>query len=175
MNKLILGIAATIGFAVSAHAQVTSSIGYTHLSDHRGVDVGAAVASIGYRVEGDGRWSFQPQVGAGIGVVDDTVRGYSAVPPGPMVDVELESLLVLGGRVQYQADGGTYFFLQPTLMRVELDGGNNLATRGLNDSDWEFGGDMGVGHMFSERIGLEASYGVLDGEPVANAALRLNF
>lgn len=175
MKKLLLGLTLTLGFALNAHSQVTSSVGVTYLSDHRGVDVGAVVGSIGYRVEGEGGWSFQPEFRAGIGIIDDSVRGFSPVGPGPKVDVEIDRLFSAAARVQYHTAGGAYWFLQPVLTRVELDAGYNLATRGLHDSEWEFGGDIGAGFMFGERFGVEASYGVLDTEPVATAAFRFYF
>lgn len=173
MKKLFLGLTLTFGLALNAHSQVTSSVGVTYLPDYRGVDVGAAFGSIGYRIDMNSKWSCQPELRAGIGVIDDSVRGFSPVQPGPMVDVELDNLLGAAGRFQYQSDGGTYLFVQPNLTRVKLNGGNNLATRGLSESDRELGGDVGAGFLFGEGFGVEASYGVLDGEPVATAALRL--
>lgn len=175
MKKLILGLALTAGIMLNAHSQGTSSLGVTYLSDHRGVDVGAVVGSLGYRIEAEGGWSFQPEIRAGLGIIDDSVRGFSEVGQGPMVDVELDNLLGVAARVQYQPNASVYLFAQPTLTRIELDAGNNLATRGLNDAEWEIGGDVGAGYLIGERFGIEGSYGVLDGESVLNVALRLYF
>lgn len=172
MKKLILGLILALGFVLNAHSQVTSSLGGTYLSDYRGVDVGALVGSLGYRIAGEGNWSFQPEVRYGVGITDDSVRGFSPSPPAPQVDVELDNMYGVVARFQYQTDGNAYLFVQPTLTRIELDAGTNLAVRPLNDPEWAFGADIGAGFMFGERFGLEGSYGVIDKESVFTAALR---
>ena len=175
MRQLFLGFILTIGFAASAHAQLTSSVGVTYLSDHRGVDVGALVGSIGYRLEGDSGWSFQPELRAGTGIIDDSLPGYSPVGSGPMIDIDIDSLIAAVARVQYQTNGSAYFFGQANVTEVSLDAGKNLATRPLNESDWEVGLDVGIGTMLGERFAIEGSYGILNGDPVANAGLRVYF
>lgn len=176
MKKLILGLVLALGIALNAHSQVTSSLGGTYLSDYRGVDVGAVVGSLGYRVTGEGGWSFQPELRAGLGIIDDTVPGFSPSGQSPQIDVELDNLYGVVARLQYQTDGNAYLFVQPTLTRIELDAGTNLAVRPLNDPEWAFGADVGAGFLLGERFGLEGSYGVIDGgESIFNAALRVDF
>lgn len=176
MKKQLLGIVLILGLALNGHAQVTSSVGLAYLSDYKGVDLGAVVGSLGYRFQGQNGWSFQPEFRIGAGVIDDTARLFSmsAVALVP-VDVEIDYLLGAAGRIQYQVDGGVYFFAQPTLTRFEIDAGNVTASWILEDTEWEFGADIGAGFQVSERFGLEAAVGVIDGDTIVNAGVRFDF
>ena len=158
MKKQVLAIVLILGAALNGHAQVTSSAGLAYLSDYKGVDLGAVVGSLGYRFQGENGWSFQPEFRLGAGV-------ESTTPPDSSPCLRLRSsrsmwrskyLLGAAGRVQYQVDGGVYFFAQPTLTRFEIDAGNVTASSILEDTEWEFGADMkGAGFQISERFGLE--------------------
>lgn len=164
------------GATLNGHAQVTSSVGLSYLPDYRDVELGAVVGSVGYRFQGDNGWSFQPDVRAGTGVIDDTTPLFSmsaaaAVP----TDIDLEYLLGAEARVQYQPGEGIYFFAQPTLTQIEIDAGNVTGSSLLSDTEWEFGADIGAGFLFDARFGVEGSVGLIDGESVFDAGLRLYF
>jgi len=176
MKKQLLGIVLILGFALNGHAQVTSSVGLTYFSDYKGVDLGAVVGSLGYRFQGENGWSFQPEFRIGAGVIDDTARLFSMSAVGLVpVDVEIDYLLGAAGRVQYRADGGVYFFAQPTLTKLEIDAGNVTASSILEDTEWEFGADLGAGFRVSEQFGLEAAVGLIDGDTIINAGVRFDF
>lgn len=175
MKKRVAGFFMLFGLALNGHAQVTSSAGLTYLSDYRIADLGALSATLGYRF-GD-RWSFQPEIRAGVGVIDDTVPIFSmsAVNRVP-TDVDLEYLVGVIARFQYRANEDLYFFAQPTLHWFEIDYGNVTGSAFLEDSaEWEFGGELGLGYLFNDGLGVEAGYGLTDGDGIFNLALRVYF
>lgn len=175
MKQLFLGLVLTVGFAASAHSQITGSLGGSYFSDYRGVELGAVVGSIGYRAGGDGGFSFQPEVRVGLGVTGDEIRGITLGGAEATYDVDLDNLVGAAARVQYQVPGGAYFFVQPTMARVNLKADYALQVRTLNDAEWDFGGDVGAGLMVTDGLGLEGSVGVMDGDSVYSAAIRLYF
>ena len=175
MKKLLLGLVLMLGFAANAHSQITGSLGGTYLSDYRGVELGAVVGSVGYRAGGDSGFSFQPEVRFGVGATGDEIRGTTFDGGEVSYDVDLDNLVGASARLQFHIPGGAYVFAQPTMTRVSLDADNVLPTRPLNDADWDIGGDVGAGLMVTEGFGLEGSVGVIDGDSVYSAAMRLYF
>lgn len=176
MKRAFLGLALAIGTACNAPAQVTSSVGLSWLPDYNDADLVALAGSLGYRFQGRGGWSFQPEIRAGIGIVDDTVPLFSmsAVALVPS-EIDVEYLLGAAARVQYRTDGGLYLIAQPTLTRLEIDAGSVTQSSMLEDTEWQFGGDIGAGYQFGERFALEATYGIIDEDAIGGAALRLYF
>jgi hypothetical protein len=176
MKRLVLGLVLAVCSTFAVKAQMTSSVGLTWLPNYNDADLGSLTGSLGYRFERPGGWSFQPEFRAGVGVVDDTVPLFSmsAVALVP-TDVELEYLLGAAARVQYEMTGGFYLYAQPTLTRLEIDAGSVTSSFVLEDTEWEFGGDVGAGFPLGEHFGLEGSYGILGGETVVNTALRVHF
>ena len=176
MKKLLIGFALVIGFSANAHTQITGSLGGSYLSDYRGVELGAAVGSIGYRAGGDGGFSFQPELRVGLGLTGDEVRGITyGEGQGSLYDVDLDSLVGGALQIRYQVPGGLFVFVQPTMTRVDLSTGSNIAIRSLNSAEYEFGGDVGAGFMLTDGFGLEGSVGVIDGDSIYSASIRLYF
>lgn len=175
MKQLLLGLVLVLGFAANAHSQITGSLGGTYFSEYRGVELGALAGSIGYRAGGDGGFSFQPEVRFGLGVTGDEIRGVDFGGGEQIFDVDLDHFVGASARLQFQVPGGPYVFVQPTMARVNLETGNALQVRNLNDAEWDFGGDIGAGVMLTDGFGLEGSVGVMDGESVYGAAMRFYF
>jgi hypothetical protein len=176
MKRLLLGLVLTIGFAANAHSQITGSLSGSYLSDYRGLELGAVVGSIGYRAGGDGGLSIQPELRVGLGVTNDEVRGSTfGGGQGALYDVDLDSLVGGAFQIRYQIPGGAFFFVQPTMTRIDLSTGTNIAIRNLNDAEYEFGGDVGGGFMLTDGFGLEGSIGVIGGDSVYSAKMRFYF
>ena len=154
MKKFVLAIAL---FAVSlpASAQWVVGGGYVNLSDEEGdidVSLGAVYGSAGYLIEGEGNFSFLPEVRVGFGIADDTVLG---------VDVEIDNFLALSVRGQYTFDSGFYLFAAPSYARLELTA--SAGGISVSEDDWEFGVGGGAGYKFTEQLWGELGYETYDG------------
>lgn len=133
------------------------------------------VGSVGYRAGGDSGFSFQPEARFGLGVTGDEIRGTNFDGTEAVYDVDLDNLVGAVARLQFHVPGGAYVFVQPTMVRVDLKAGNAIQVRDLNDTDWDFGADVGGGLMVTEGLGLEGSVGMIDGDSVYSAAMRFYF
>lgn len=168
MRKMCVGVFAIFALLMgsAASAQVTGSVGYTHLDEE--VSVGALQGTIGYRLpvmEGTaGSGFFIPELRAGVGINDDTVGG---------VKVEIDNYYGLAPRFQYEADTGFYGFVQASYVNYSVKG----STMGISvsDSSWEFGGGLGVGMAFSQALGAEVSWERVDSADVFNVSMRFGF
>lgn len=168
LTTLCIGAAfAMLGAAGPAQADWTMSAGYLHLSDD-GVDLGALAASLGYRFELTPGAVFIPEIRGGFGVVDEDSGG---------VDGELDSLFAFSPRLQFESDAGLYGFLTASYAYTEFTASANFGqgTVSITEDDWDFGGGLGAGYMFTDQMGLEASYENFSGTDVFGLNLRINF
>ncbi len=174
MKKLIAFLLLAVAASFSAQAQVTSSLGLLYAPDVDDLELGALVASFGYRLDLENGFSVQPEVRGGIGVIDDRF----GVPGFGRADVDLSNIFGFTLRGQYDVANGAYFFAQPTYQRIELDvdlPAGAPAGIDFDDNAWEWGIEGGLGFRFNEKFGIEASYGVIDNDEVLNFALRTWF
>lgn len=168
MKKICVGVfvISALLMASAASAQVTGSVGYTHLDED--VSVGALQGTIGYRLpvmEGvAGSGFFIPELRAGVGINDDTVAG---------VKVEIDHYYGLAPRFQYEADGGLYGFLQASYVNYSVKG--SALGVSVSDSTWEFGAGLGVGMAFSQALGAEVSWERVDSADLFNISMRFGF
>ncbi|WP_405226019.1 outer membrane beta-barrel protein [Lentisalinibacter sediminis] len=154
MKKLILAIA-LLTVSVPASAQWVAGGGYVNLSDEEDgleVDLGAIYGSIGYLIEGEGNFSFLPELRLGFGIADDTVLG---------VDVEVDNFLALSVRGQYTFESGLYLFANPSYARLEVTA--SAGGFSVSEDDWEFGVGGGAGYKFTQQFWGELAYETYDG------------
>ena len=151
----------------AANAGWVGGVGYVNLSDSEGgidISLNAIAASIGYRFESETNFSFMPELRYGFGVGDDDILG---------VKVEIESILALSVRGQYDFESGVYLFGAPAYANLDV----KASSGGLSasDDDWEFGVGGGIGYMFSEQASGELSYETYDGTDVIGVAVKVSF
>jgi len=166
MRKFILVVLLS-GMSFAANAEWVGGVGYFNVSDSEGgidISLNAVGASIGYRFEGEGDFSFMPELRVGTGVGDDEVFG---------VTFEIESLIALSIRGQYDFASGAYLFGAPAYANLKLKG--SAGGESASEDDWEFGIGGGFGYMFSDRASGELSYETYDGTDVIGVALKFTF
>ncbi len=165
--KRILVLLALFAVSVPASAQWVAGGGYINLSDEDDgidVDLGAVYGSIGYLIEGEGNFSFLPEIRLGIGISDDTVFG---------VDVELDSFFALSLRGQYDFDSGLYLFANPSYARAEFTASSGGFS--ASEDDWEFGIGAGAGYRFQDNFWGEVGYETYDGTDVLAIGFKYAF
>lgn len=150
-----------------AHAEWTMSAGYLHLSEDE-FDLGALGASLGYRFELNPGVVFIPEIRGGFGVIDEEVGS---------VDVELDSFFAFSPRLQLESDAGLYGFITASYANAKFSAEASFGQGGfrVSDDDWDFGGGVGAGYMFTDQMGLEASYENFSGTDIFGLNLRINF
>lgn len=99
----------------SAHAQWTAGLNYTHVSLDD-FDLGAIVASAGYRFQAAERFYFVPEVRAGMGVGDDTANFGNV-----RIKAEVDRLWGFSNRFQYEFDTGAYLFGVVSYVNYKLE------------------------------------------------------
>ena len=152
---------------ISVNAEWLGGFGIYNISDEEGsldISLSALTGSIGYRFKSENNFWFMPELRVGIGVGDDTLLG---------ADVELDRVLVLAVRGQYDFDSGMYLFGAPSYanLKVKASSGGFSAS----DDSWEFGVGGGAGYNFSDTIMGEISYETYDGADVFGLALKFAF
>ena len=158
-----------------AHAEFNGSVGYLNVSDD-GIDLGAIYATVGHRFELQNGFSFNPELRAGFGVVDESDSiVFDGVPVN--FDLEINSLFGVATRFEYQTASPLYLFVTPSYTRIEFDASASAQgiSGSLSDSVTEFGIGAGLGYMFMERIGAEVGYETIDGSDVFTGAVRFSF
>ena len=151
----------------AANAEWVGGVGYLNLSDSEGgvdISLNAIAASIGYRFESEGDFSFMPELRFGTGVGDDDLFGVS---------VEIDSILALSVRGQYDYDSGVYLFGAPAYANLDLKASAGGVS--ASEDDWEFGIGGGIGYMFSDRASGEFLYETYDGTDVIGVAVKVSF
>ena len=166
MKRLLTAIA-FLAFSIPASAQWVAGGGYLNLSDDDDgidVDVGGIYGSLGYLIEGEGNFSFLPEIRLGVGVSDDSVLGF---------DVELDSFFALSLRGQYDFESGLYLFAAPSYARAEF----TVSSGGFSDSDddWEFGIGGGAGYRFQDNFWGEVGYETYDGTDALSFGFKYAF
>ncbi len=165
--KRLLTAMAFLAFSIPASAQWVAGGGYVNLSDDDDgidVDVGAIYGSLGYLIEGEGNFSFLPEIRLGIGISDDTVFG---------VDVELDSFFALSVRGQYDFDSGLYLFAAPSYARAEFTASSGGIS--ASEDDWEFGIGGGAGYRFQDNFWGEVGYETYDGTDALSIGFKYAF
>ncbi len=168
MNRIFVGVFAVVSLvlASSAAAQVTGSVGYSHIDDE--ISLGALQGTVGYRLpvmEGAaGSGYFIPEFRVGLGINDDTFMG---------VKVEIDNYYGLAPRFQYETDGGFYGFVQGSYVNYKAK--FSYMGESASESGWEFGAGLGVGIAFSDMLGAEVSYERVDDGDVFNISMRFGF
>lgn len=150
--------------AQGAHAQWLLGGGYYNLSDDEdGIDVsiGSMVASVGYQFPSQGNFSFIPELRVGFGLGDDDIFG---------VKVEVDRLIALSFRGQFDFDSGVYVFAAPAYADVEFKASGGGVS--VTDGSGEFGIGGGVGFHFSDAARGEISYETYDGTDVFGLAIK---
>ena len=166
MKKFLIALALLV-VSIPASAQWVAGGGYLNLSDDEdGVDIslGGIYGSIGYIIEGEGAFTFMPELRLGLGVADDTVFG---------IDVELDSFLALSLRGQYDFESGLYLFAQPSYARAEFSASSGGIT--VSEDDWEFGVGGGAGYKFQEDFWGEVAYETYDGTDALTIGFKFLF
>ena len=149
-----------------ANAEWVVGGGFYNLSDEDGgidVSLNAIVASVGFRFESGVNFAVMPELRIGTGVGDDTVVG---------VDVEIDSLLALSVRGQYEFDSGVYLFGAPAYANLDLKA--SAGGFSASDDEWEFGIGGGVGYR-SNNVSGELSYETYDDTDVIGIAVKFWF
>jgi hypothetical protein len=168
MKKMHVGVFAILSLLLAsvANAQLTGSVGYTHVDED--VSVGALQGTFGFRLpvlEGAAGTGFLiPELRAGVGINDDTVAG---------VKFEIDNYYGIAPRFQYEADGGVYGFVQTSYVNYKVKGSQMGIS--VSDSSWEFGAGLGVGMIFTDVLGAELSWERVDSADVFNLSLRFGF
>ncbi|MEL6448653.1 MAG: outer membrane beta-barrel protein [Pseudomonadota bacterium] len=155
--------------SLPASAQWVVGGGYLNLSDDDdGIDVslGAVYGSLGYIIEGEGQFSFIPEVRVGFGVSDDTNSG---------VDVELDTFFALSLRGQYDFESGLYLYAAPSYARAEFTATSPLFSGSVSEDDWEFGIGGGAGYRFTDQTWGEVSYETFDGTDAFSIGVKFAF
>jgi len=166
--KHALAVSALVLASTSAMAGWSVGGGYTNLSDSAdGVDLSLGVlsANVGYSFESaSSDWSVMPELRVGTGIQDDIV--YDA-------GVEVERLIVLSTRFNYQATDAVSFFIQPSYANLKVKA--SYMGMSATDDEWEFGVGGGSNFKLSDQWSLEALYESYDGSNAISFAARYSF
>lgn len=168
LTTLCIGAAfAMLGATVPAQAEWTMGAGYLHLSDDD-VDLGALAASLGYRFDLSPGVVFVPEIRGGFGVKDEEVGA---------IELDVDSFFAFSPRLQLESDTGLYAFVTASYAYLEVGAEADFGqgTINLSEDDWDFGGGLGAGYMFTDQVGLEASYENFSGTDIFGLNLRINF
>lgn len=177
MKKLLIGVllaSASLGVVAADNVKENhwvAGVGYTNLSDDdEGIDisVGAIVASLGYKIKSGDNFFITPELRLGTGISDDSIAIY-----GGNLDIELERLVALTVRGEFEFNNGFYLYAAPTYanVRLKVSGFGPV----VSEDSWEFGVGGGLGYHFTEKTAAEVSYEQFDGADVLNFSIKFAF
>jgi hypothetical protein len=132
----------------------TTDIGYTGFSESANdidISLGAICGSLGYRIKSSDRVFIMPEVKIGTGMSGDSVDIM-----GNTADVELDTLMALSRRGEYNFQNGAYVFVAPTYANGEFSA--NIGSDFAESSCWKFDGAFGAGYSFSDGKKVEVRY-----------------
>jgi len=174
MNRM-MSVACALLLAVAgagAHAQWTGSLAYLNFDDD--VDLDAVLASVGYRLEERDNFFLIPELRAGFGLGSDTVPAITT----QAVEVEIDRLLGVSNRAQYEFDTGIYLFVSVSYVNYRFEAkttaldGTRTSSR---DDAWEWGVGGGLGFQFTDMFGAEGAWERVNGADVFTGGLRIRF
>ncbi|WP_395338262.1 outer membrane beta-barrel protein [Ningiella sp. W23] len=152
----------------TAMAQWTVAGGYTNISeDETGLDLSLSMASVGvgYTFETEsGSWSFMPELRAGVGIGDDTVRDVS---------VEVNRFLAVSLRANAHLSDTITLFAQPSYANLDLEA--SAFRQSFSESDTSFGIGAGINAQVSETLSIEAMYENFDDTDFIGASIRVTY
>lgn len=177
MKKILLGMllsSASLSAVATdnlADNHWVAGVGYTNLSDDEdGLDIslGAIVASLGYKIKSSDNFFITPEVRLGTGITDDTIAIF-----GSRLDIELERLVALTVRGEFEFDNGFYLYAAPSYTNVRLKASGY--GRDVSEDSWEFGIGGGLGYQFTQKTAAEVSYEQFDGADVLSFSVKFAF
>lgn len=163
---------------LAASAELVVGAGYTNLSgDDSEFDASwnALVASVGYKASVSESFTIVPELRVGFGIGDDSHTVDNGFGSAVEVKTEVDNLYGLAARGEFALGNGAYLFAVPSLTKTKI--AISAAGVGGTDvtSDWEFGIGAGAGFRFSDFVGIDLSYEVIDEIDVLTVQGRFTF
>ena len=169
MKKSIF--AAAIAFAAISTSTFASDLsvsgGVSNVSyDSEGLDLSLNVVSVGVANSYDvtDKFSVMPEIRIGTGLNDDDFED---------VKTEIDRFLALSVRGNYMLNEQVTIYVQPTYVNLKVTASSPFLS--LSDSDWEFGGGLGLNYAFSKQSSVDVQYERFSDTDVVGVAYRCSF
>ncbi len=164
-KSLMALVVSSLSFA--SQANWIAGLNYSNISEED-INIGAAIASVGYEIETASDFTLVPEFRLGTGITDDSINFI-----GTEIDVELKRFIALSVRGQYDLDQNIYIYAMPSYANLEIEA--SALGQSEKADEWEFGLGAGLGYQFSETSLVEASYEQYDGTDLFSVGLKLRF